>query len=772
MRIKYCKNIPSIVSLFMRVLVVESPAKSKTIGKYLGKGFIVIPSYGHIRDLPSKNNSVDPKDGFSMKWELSKTGSEFVDKLKKVLPTADELLLATDPDREGEAISWHITECIKDMTKSPPIKRVAFHEITKHAILEAIKTPRAVDINLVNAYLARRALDYLYGFTLSPLLWRRLPGCKSAGRVQSVALRILVDRENEIEAFKSQEYWSVSAECIAKSSKFLSHLIKLDGKKIAKLTLKDAHAAESAKNTILNCQFNVASLDKKTVNQSPHPPFITSTLQQDASRKLGFSSKKTIQLAQQLYEGVDIDGERKALITYMRTDSVNLSSECISSVRKIIEKLYGKDYLPNTPKYYKNKVKNAQEAHEAIRPTDVEINPNDLAGKIDTNLLKLYTLIWKRTIACQMNNAQISRVQLILSDTDKLHELKATGSTLIFEGYMRAYEVVEDKSENEDNQKIPELEVGTPVKINDVKAEQHFTQPPARYTEASLIKKMEELGIGRPSTYATVIQVLQDRKYAIINKKAFSAELKGRFVVSFLKQYFPKYVEYDFTANMEEDLDNISNAVMQWDVVLNNFWNGLSTNAKDVDKTTMLEVVNLLTRDLSKVIFGDKEEDKKCPKCGADLVLKLWSTAAYVGCSQYPDCDYKRSITSNNDEGQNGVPLSDFPKVLGTDPKTGKDVVIKSGPYGPYIELQTDIKKRVSVPKGINPLDVPLGQALDFLSLPKVIGQLDGNDISIGNGRFGPYIACNKKYYSVKTFDELFTITLEQAIERINMGKK
>lgn len=756
----------------MKILVVESPAKSKTIGKYLGKDYVVMPSYGHIRDLPSKKDSVDPSKNFDMKWELSKTGNTFINNLKKSIKNADELLLATDPDREGEAISWHILECIKndvDLSKIG-VKRVVFHEITKTAIKNAIDNPRQVDENLVNAYLTRRALDYLFGFTLSPLLWRRLPGCKSAGRVQSVALRILVDREDEIENFKTEEYWSVDATCNAKKSKFIAHLIKLNNKKISKLSIKTKEDADDAKQIIMSNAFSVSSLDKKTVKKSPPPPFITSTLQQEASRKLGFSSKKTMQLAQQLYEGVDIKGETLALITYMRTDSVNLSDDCVKSVRAYIEGSYDAKYLPDTPNRFKSKVKNAQEAHEAIRPINVALTPQELAGSIDTSLLKLYTLIWKRTLACQMAKAETYRVQLNLSSEDKMHELRATGSTLVFDGYLKVYEEGSDSNAKDDdeNQKIPELDEGSSVEIKNVVCDQHFTQPPARYTEASLVKKMEELGIGRPSTYANIIQVLQLRKYATIKKKAFVPELNGRFVIAFLKTYFPQYVEYDFTANMEEDLDEISNHEKLWLNVLNEFWAGLDSTSKVVKNTTLLDVVNMLTNDLSKLLFSETEKGRKCPVCGAELVLKLWSGAAFIGCSKYPDCDYKRQVTGPEEDGGDiGTQLSDYPKNLGIDPSNGKEIILKKGPYGPYVELQSEKKKRVSVPKDVNPLELSFEDAVFLISLPNKIGELDGHDISLGIGKYGPYVSYNGKFYSVKSFENLKTLTADSVINKL-----
>lgn len=760
----------------VRILVVESPAKSKTISKYLGTNFTVLPSYGHIRDLPSKQNSVDPANSFAMHWELSKTGSEFLKKLKSALTKADELLIATDPDREGEAICWHIIECIKDdlNKKHVPVRRVVFHEITKNAVLNAIANTRDVDQNLVNAYLTRRALDYLYGFTLSPLLWRRLPGCKSAGRVQSVALRMITDRENEIISFKSDEYWSIDCLCSFKSSEFQARLNVFNGKKLSKLSIKNGDSALQIKETIQQAKFSVHTVTPKLVKRSPAPPFITSTLQQEASRKLGFSTKKTMQLAQQLYEGVDVNGETIALITYMRTDSVNLSNEFVSTARNLIKSTYGDKYLPKTPNVFKNKVKNAQEAHEAIRPINATITPDKINGCIDSSLVKLYTLIWKRTIACQMEKSETNRVQVSLIDESNMHVLNATGSSLVFDGYLKVYEEGTDiKNTEDDDQKIPPLSVGDNVDVKQVNTNQHFTQPPPRYTEASLVKRMEELGIGRPSTYANVIQVLQLRKYAKITKKIFSPELNGQFVVAFLKNYFAKYVEYDFTATMEEDLDDISNNEKQWDQVLSTFWTNLSQNAQDVKKTTLLDVVNLLTHDLSHILFNEQEKDGKCPKCNSPLVLKLWSTSAYIGCSKYPNCDYRRRVLSQDEEeATEGKPLSDFPKNLGIDKDTSAEIVVKIGPFGPYVELQTEKKKRASIPKAINAATVDLDFAKFLLSLPKVLGTYENKSISVGNGRFGPYVLYDGKFISIKDFSVLQTITLESAIEKIVASKK
>ncbi len=756
----------------MKILVVESPAKSKTINKYLGKDFIVIPSFGHIRDLPSKNGSVKPDDNFSMVWNISKTGKKCISDISKNLKNVDELLLATDPDREGEAISWHILDCLKDdlVKKNVAVKRIVFHEITKKAINDALNNPRDIDQNLVDAYLARRALDYLFGFSLSPVLWRKLPGCKSAGRVQSVALRILTDREDEIDAFKTQEFWSIEAKCEKESQReFLAKLTVLNGEKLSKLSIKNDVEANLAKGEILNKKFTVLSVDKKDVKRNAYPPFITSTLQQDASRKLNFSAKKTMQIAQTLYEGIEIEGGRKALITYMRTDSVNLSKEFIEQSRAFIAKQYGDEFVPEKHNVYKSKVKNAQEAHEAIRPINVEITPSSLSGILDPDLLKLYDLIWKRAVASQMKNAIYNQVQIDISDSTRHTVLHVAGSTLAFDGYLKVYEEGKDIEDDETTgaQSLPTLNVGDAVHINDVLCNQHFTQPPPRYTEASLVKRMEELGIGRPSTYATIIQVLQDRKYATINKKAFIPESRGRIVVAFLMRYFPNYLQYDFTAGMEEDLDDISNHEKCKDAVLSSFWDAFSGCVKDIQKINMKDVIDSLNESMANVFFpeNDGENSRQCPKCGTGkLMLKLWSTGAFLGCSNYPECDYKKNITSQDENSiDSGQPLSSFPKSLGDDIDTGKEVFVKSGPYGFYVELNDEKKKRVSIPKQIDPENVDLNLAMFLLSLPKKIGENDGEDISIGIGKYGPYLLYKKKYTSIKNFDDFINMNIEKA---------
>lgn len=756
----------------MKILVVESPAKSKTINKYLGKDFMVIPSFGHIRDLPSKNGSVRPEDNFSMVWDISKTGKKCINDISKNLKNVDELLLATDPDREGEAISWHILDCLKDdlNRKNVSVKRIVFHEITKKAIIEALNNPREIDKNLVDAYLARRALDYLFGFSLSPILWRKLPGCKSAGRVQSVALRIITDREDEIDAFKTQEFWSVEAKCKKDSQReFVAKLTVLNGEKLSKLSIKSEEEANVAKNNILNEVFAVISVDKKDVKRNAYPPFITSTLQQEASRKLNFSAKKTMQIAQNLYEGVEIGGERKALITYMRTDSVNLSKEFVEQSREFIANQYGDEFIPEKYNVYKSKVKNAQEAHEAIRPINVDVTPSSLSGILDSDLLKLYDLIWKRAVASQMKYAVYNQVQIDIANHSKNIVLHVAGSTLTFEGYLKVYEEGKDSGETEDAeiQNLPILEIGDAIQINDVVCNQHFTQPPPRYTEASLVKRMEELGIGRPSTYATIIQVLQDRKYATISKKTFIPETRGRIVIAFLMRYFPNYLQYDFTAGMEEDLDDISNNEKQKDDVLNSFWHAFSGCVKDIQKINMKDVIESLNESMANVFFPEKagEDARKCPKCkSGNLMLKLWSTGAFLGCSNYPDCDYKRNITSQDESSiDSGQPLSSFPKNLGEDQDTGKEIFVKSGPYGFYVELNGENKKRVSIPKQIDPENIGLEFAKFLLSLPKKIGEHDGEDISVGIGKYGPYVLYRKKYTSVKNFDDFINMDIEKA---------
>ena len=754
----------------MKLVIVESPAKAKTINKYLGSDYKVLASFGHIRDLPSKDGSVDPEHDFAMTWELSSGGKKRLSDIIKALKDCDTLILASDPDREGEAIAWHILEELKahKALKGKTIQRVVFHEITKHAITEAIQNPRTIDDNLVSAYMARRALDYLVGFTLSPVLWRKLPGSKSAGRVQSVALRLICDREIEIEKFKPEEYWTIDVDLLtSKEALITSHLIQLDGKKLEKMDLKTQAQAEEAKSKIEAQDFSVSNVERKKANRYPAPPFTTSTLQQEGARKLRFSAKKTMQIAQKLYEA--------GLITYMRTDAVNLSVEAITACREAITKYFGEAYLPKEPKEYKTKSKNAQEAHEAIRPSDVMNTPKKMETKLDSDSYKLYELIWKRTIACQMNPAILDKVSIDFMSGDKLILLRATGQVIAFDGFLKLYqESKDDDNEDEDNRILPNVENGESVKKGEIRTDQHFTTPPPRFTEASLVKKLEELGIGRPSTYATIISVLQERKYVRVEKLRFIPEDRGRIVTVFLENFFRKYVEYDFTAMLEERLDDISAGEMQWKKLLQGFWNKFIKNVDDVKPLQITEVINRIDEALSYHLFPPREDGsdpRSCPDCKeGKLSVKFGKFGAFIGCSNYPTCKYTKPLTDFKEEEAADTPRQPSPedKILGE--MNTQKIYLKKGPYGFYLQLgedataTTEKPKRAALPKGITPEEITLEQAQRLLSLPLDLG--DG--IILSAGKFGPYIKQGGKSKSLTGSDTIFSMTLERAKELLS----
>ena len=803
----------------MKLVIVESPAKAKTINKYLGSDYKVLASFGHIRDLPSKDGSVDPEHDFAMTWELSSGGKKRLSDIIKALKDCDTLILASDPDREGEAIAWHILEELKahKALKGKTIQRVVFHEITKHAITEAIQNPRTIDDNLVSAYMARRALDYLVGFTLSPVLWRKLPGSKSAGRVQSVALRLICDREIEIEKFKPEEYWTIDVDLLtSKEALITSHLIQLDGKKLEKMDLKTQAQAEEAKSKIEAQDFSVSNVERKKANRYPAPPFTTSTLQQEGARKLRFSAKKTMQIAQKLYEA--------GLITYMRTDAVNLSVEAITACREAITKYFGEAYLPKEPKEYKTKSKNAQEAHEAIRPSDVMNTPKKMETKLDSDSYKLYELIWKRTIACQMNPAILDKVSIDFISEDKLILLRATGQVIAFDGFLKLYqESKDDDNEDEDNRILPNVENGESVKKGEIRTDQHFTTPPPRFTEASLVKKLEELGIGRPSTYATIISVLQERKYVRVEKLRFIPEDRGRIVTVFLENFFRKYVEYDFTAMLEERLDDISAGEMQWKKLLQGFWNKFIKNVDDVKPLQITEVINRIDEALSYHLFPPREDGsdpRSCPDCKEGrLSVKFGKFGAFIGCSNYPTCKYTKPLTDFKEEEAADTPRQPSPedKILGE--MNTQKIYLKKGPYGFYLQLgedataTTEKPKRAALPKGITPEEITLEQAQRLLSLPldlgegiilsagkfgpyikqggkskSLTGRLSGvaekpaalvigthptlkAEITLNNGRYGPYLKCGKNNYALPKNLQGKEITLEEAIAVINAKK-
>ncbi len=755
----------------MKLVVVESPAKAKTINKYLGSDYKVLASYGHIRDLPSKDGSVDPDHDFAMRWEFSGMGRKRLNDIITALKDCDTLILASDPDREGEAIAWHILEELKAKKQltGKKIQRVVFHEITKSAVKEGIENPRQIDQDLVSAYMARRALDYLVGFTLSPVLWRKLPGSKSAGRVQSVALRLICERENEIEKFKPEEYWTVDVDLLTKSNALMTtHLINLDGKKLAKFTLNTEEKALDAKAKIEAQDFHIAEVERKKASRDPAPPFTTSTLQQEASRKLRFSAKKTMQVAQKLYE----DG----LITYMRTDAVNLSKDAIKACREAISKYFGDAYVPKTPKEYKNKTKNAQEAHEAIRPSDVLNTPKKLEVKLDNDAHRLYELIWKRTVACQMNPAILDRVVVDVASRDEKILLRATGQVIQFDGFLKLYqESKDDESDDDDNIILPNVETGEDVTKGDIKPAQHFTTPPPRFTEASLVKKLEELGIGRPSTYANIIAVLQERKYVKVEKLRFIPEDRGRIVTVFLENFFKKYVEYDFTAQLEEHLDDISAGQMEWKKLLGGFWAKFIKTVEDVQPLQVAEVIDRIDAALSAHLFPPREDGtdpRSCPVCAkGHLSIKFGRYGAFIGCSNYPECSYTHPITDTKEEEDADSAKAVQRQQNGEDKLLGQmdstNIYLKKGPYGYYVQLgedataTTEKPKRSSLPKFAKPEELTLEQAQILLTLPRQLG----NGIEANLGKFGQYLKQGTKTRSLTGADNIFNITLERAEE-------
>ena len=764
----------------MNIVVVESPAKAKTINKYLGPGYEVLASFGHIRDLPAKDGSVDPEHNFRMVWEVDAKSNQRINDIARALKGADKLILATDPDREGEAISWHVLEVLKQKKalKDHEIERVVFNAITKQAVTEAMKHPRKIDAALVDAYLARRALDYLVGFTLSPVLWRKLPGARSAGRVQSVALRLVCDRELEIEKFVAREYWSISATLATpRNETFEARFVGADGQKIQRLDIGSGAEAEAFTRDLESATFKVVNVEAKPARRNPPPPFTTSTMQQEASRKLGFSPAHTMRLAQRLYEGIDIDGETVGLITYMRTDGIDMAPEAITAVRTMIGKDYGDNYVPESPRTYQNKSKNAQEAHEAVRPTDPNRSPKDIAKSVDRDQARLYELIWNRTVASQMQSAELERttVDIEAKAGSRALELRATGQVVKFDGFLTLYQEGHDETDEDDeSRRLPAMSAGEALAKQAINSSQHFTEPPPRYSEAALVKRMEELGIGRPSTYASILQVLQDRGYVRIDKKRLIPEDKGRVVVGFLESFFQRYVEYDFTANLEEQLDRISNSEIDWKKVLEDFWIGFIGAVNEIKDLRVTQVLDALNDLLEPHIFpqpADGGDRRKCPNCATGrLSLKLGRFGAFIGCSNYPECNFTRQMTPGANGGMNGT------KVLGEDPETGLEVSLRSGRFGPYLQLGEQSKekdaekpKRAGLPKGLSPEDVDLEKALALLALPRTVGihPEDGEPIVAGIGRFGPYVKHGKTYANLDSSEDVLTVGLNRAVTLI-----
>ncbi len=765
------------------LVIVESPAKAKTINKYLGPDYEVLASYGHVRDLPPKDGSVLPDDDFAMSWQLGERAGKPVGDIKKALKKVTTLYLATDPDREGEAISWHVRELLNEegLLKDKKVFRVTFNEITKKAVQDAFAHARQLDEHLVDAYLARRALDYLVGFNISPVLWRKLPGSRSAGRVQSVALRLICEREDEIERFRAQEYWSITARLLnPEGAPFTARLTVLAGNKLDKLDIKTEEQAQAAVARIQNKALKVQTVEKKQLRRNPSPPFITSSLQMEASRKLRISASQTMRLAQKLYEGVEINGETVGLITYMRTDGTTLSEDAVQQSRSLIQSRYGDRYLPAAPRLYKSKAKNAQEAHEAIRPTDLSRLPEDVRRVVDDQMAALYDLIWKRTMASQMENAVLDQVAADISDGTDDVVLRATGSVIAFDGFLTLYK--EDKEEedeaDEETRRLPPLNQGDATRLSGIDPEQHFTQPPPRYSEASLVKRLEELGIGRPSTYASIIQVLQDRDYVKLEKRRFEPEDRGRIVTAFLQKFFTRYVDYDFTANLEEELDAIAAGAMPWKDALRDFWKDFIKAVAETKGLTITEVIDHLNEELGGHFFparADGGDPRLCPACSkGQLSLKLGKFGAFIGCSNYPECRFTRPLVAPEGEGEGvdeAAKLANEPKILGTEPGTGHSVSLRRGPYGPYVQIDPppeskDKPKRQGLPKGTNIADVTLESALKLLELPREIGNHPetGKMIKAGIGRFGPFLYHDSTYSSIPKDDDVLTVGINRAV--------
>jgi DNA topoisomerase I len=741
-----------------KLLIVESPSKAKTLKKYLGSDFEVLASYGHVRDLVPKTGAVDPTQDFAMKYEIIDRNSKHVDAIAKAVKAADAIYLATDPDREGEAISWHIAEILqsRNLIKNKILKRVVFHEVTKSAVQRAIDEPRDISMPLVNAQQARRALDYLVGFNLSPLLWKKIRRGLSAGRVQSPALRLIVERELEIEAFKNQEYWTIHMESRKHQHAFDAKLIQFEGNKVEQFTVISGEQEKDIVGKLLLAsagKATVSRVEKKQKSRSPAAPFTTSTLQQEAVRKLGFTTSRAMRIAQQLYEGVDIGGGAVGLITYMRTDSFSMATEAVMQIRDYIKKNFDADYLPKSPIMYKTKAKSAQEAHEAIRPTDISRSPTKLRQYLTPEQFSLYEMIWKRALACQMTQAKFDAVSIDLAVGSEANLFRATGQTMIFPGFIAVYMESVDDAEEEGESKLPVLETGEVLDVQKIFGAQHFTEPPPRYGEASLVKILEEYGIGRPSTYASIISTLQDREYVLLDKKRFTPTDVGRVVNKFLTEHFTRYVDYDFTANLENELDQIAEGEREWIPVLDQFWQGFNRQIQ--------EKGNIDRADMTHELTGED-----CPKCGKPLSKRLGKFGMFIGCTGYPECDYIRNLNTNGDARAE-------PTTIGTDPESQKDILLMSGPYGPYLQLGLAVEgekkkpKRVSIPKDIPLADVNMETALKLIALPRDLGlhPETSKKIIANIGRFGPYVNHDGKFKSIPRSDSVFNIDQARAVE-------
>ena len=779
----------------MNLVIVESPAKAKTINKYLGKDFIVLASYGHIRDLPSKNGSVDPENNFKMIWEIDNFSKKYLKDITDAAKDSSKIILATDPDREGEAIAWHVKEFLneKKLLKDKKIERVVFNEITKNAVKNGIENPREIEPNLVDSYKARRALDYLVGFNISPILWTKLPGSKSAGRVQSVALRLLTEREHEIENFKPEEFWTLNIKVKSSDGKiFQANTFQIDGNKIEKFYFRNKNEVNNSIEKIKSKNYSISDISSKVITRNPSGPFTTSTLQQSASSKIGFGASRTMQIAQRLYQGIDIEGDTIGLITYMRTDGTNISNEAVELFRSYIKDKFGNNYLPNQPLNYSGKkAKNAQEAHEAIRPTDISLLPENMKKYLSTDQHKLYNLVWTRALSSQMESAKFDRNTITITSNDNLNIFKTSGSVIKFDGFLKIYK---NEENNEEENILPHVLKG-PIKIEEFIDEQHFTQPPPRYSEASLVKKLEELGIGRPSTYASIISVIANRGYAdIVNKRFFPTD-RGKLISAFLEKLFAKYVDYGFTAKLEDQLDDITSGKEDWIKVLEEFWKDFNKNVTSVKKKRTREVLDLLNESLGDFIFEVDENgqiDRKCKLCNnGQLSLKnSFRGGAFIGCSNYPDCKFTRPLSKSKAAQQ--VNLSE-PKLLGKNDE-GKEIFLRNGRFGPYLQYEidpnlnqnkTNYKKKkskkkeqkniinISTPKGIPIESIDLSKANFLCSLPKSLGinPENGNEITLNSGRFGPYLKCENKSARLEIVEEIFSIGLNRAISLISEAK-